>query len=111
MSQPPSSTPPVSLTARLLKTMANVEPFEVKAVILSMLYFLFLFGSYSVIKPVRDAMGTVYGVKNLQELFSATLIASLVFSPLYAGLASRIKLSTSSPMSGVFTQCEIILTA
>ena len=32
---------------------------------LSMLYFLFLFGSYSVIKPVRDAMGTVYGMQHI----------------------------------------------
>jgi AAA family ATP:ADP antiporter len=81
----------------VLKTVAAVEPFEARAVLLSMFYFLFLFGSYSVLKPVRDTMGTVYGVKHLQELFTATLIASLVFSPLYAGLASRLKLSTFLP--------------
>ena len=98
VSQPPpqSATPPSGM-ARLLKTLAAVEAFEVKAVLLSMFYFLFLFGSYSVIKPVRDAMGTVYGVKHLQELFTVTLIASLVFAPLYAGLASRMKLSTFLP--------------
>jgi AAA family ATP:ADP antiporter len=94
-SQPPGQAP--SALAQLLKTLAAVEPFEVKAVLLSMFYFLFLFGSYSVVKPVRDAMGTVYGVKHLQELFTVTLIASLVFSPLYAGLASRMKLSTFLP--------------
>ena len=94
--QPGSATPPSGL-ARLLKTLAAVEAFEVRAVLLSMFYFLFLFGSYSVIKPVRDAMGTVYGVKHLQELFTVTLIASLVFAPLYAGLASRMKLSTFLP--------------
>jgi len=66
-------------------------------VLLSMFYFLFLFGSYSVLKPVRDTMGTIYGVKHLQELFTVTLIASLVFAPLYAGLASRMKLSTFLP--------------
>src|SRR5580700_6452951 len=95
VSQPPpqSATAPSAL-ARLLKTLAAVEPLEVRAVLLSMFYFLFLFGSYSVVKPVRDAMGTVYGVKHLQELFTATFVASLVFAPLYAGLASRIRLST-----------------
>src|SRR5271167_4109267 len=86
-----------SLLAGALKSMAAVEPHEVRAVILSMLYFFFLFGSYSVIKPVRDAMGTVYGVSHLQELFTATLVASQVFAPLYSGLASRIKLSTFLP--------------
>jgi AAA family ATP:ADP antiporter len=83
--------------ARLLKSVAVVEPYEVKAVILSMLYFFFLFGSYSVVKPVRDAMGTVYGVAHLQELFTATLIASFVFAPLYSGLASRLRLSSFLP--------------
>lgn len=86
-----------SLLARLLKYLAAVEPPEVKAVVLSMLYFFFLFGSYSVVKPVRDAMGTVYGVPHLQQLFFATLVASFVFAPLYSGLASRIKLSTFLP--------------
>jgi ATP:ADP antiporter, AAA family len=86
-----------SIFVRAFKSLAVIEDFEVKAVILSMLYFFFLFGSYSVVKPVRDAMGTVYGVKHLQELFTATFLASLVFAPLYAGLASRIRLSTFLP--------------
>jgi ATP:ADP antiporter, AAA family len=93
----PSSIAGPPLLARLLKSVAVVEPYELKAVILSMLYFFFLFGSYSVVKPVRDAMGTVYGVAHLQELFTATLVASFVFAPLYSGLASRIKLSTFLP--------------
>jgi ATP:ADP antiporter, AAA family len=110
VSQPPpqSATAPSAL-ARLLKTVAAVEALEVKAVLLSMLYFLFLFGSYSVIKPVRDAMGTVYGVKHLQELFTVTLIASLVFSPLYAGLASRMKLSTFLPWVYGFVAATILV--
>jgi ATP:ADP antiporter, AAA family len=86
-----------SIFVRAFKSLAVIEDFEFKAVILSMLYFFFLFGSYSVVKPVRDAMGTVYGVKHLQELFTATFLASLVFAPLYAGLASRIRLSTFLP--------------
>jgi len=86
-----------SIFVRAFKSLAVIEDFELKAVILSMLYFFFLFGSYSVVKPVRDAMGTVYGVKHLQELFTVTFFLSLVFAPLYAGLASRIRLSTFLP--------------
>jgi AAA family ATP:ADP antiporter len=94
--------------ARLLKSVAVVEPYEVKAVILSMLYFFFLFGSYSVVKPVRDAMGTVYGVAHLQELFTATLIASFVFAPLYSGLASRLRLSSFLPWVYGFVTVTIL---
>jgi AAA family ATP:ADP antiporter len=96
------------LVARLFKSVAVVEPYEVKAVILSMLYFFFLFGSYSVVKPVRDAMGTVYGVAHLQELFTATLVASFVFAPLYSGLASRIKLSSFLPCVYGFVAVTIL---
>ena len=86
-----------SLIARILKSVAAVEPFELKAVILSMLYFLFLFGSYSVVKPVRDTMGTVYGPTHLNELFTMTFFGTLVVSPLYSGLAARVKLSSFLP--------------
>ncbi len=53
--------------------------------------------------------GTVYGVKHLQELFTVTLIASLVFAPLYAGLASRMKLSTFLPWVYGFVAVTILI--
>jgi ATP:ADP antiporter, AAA family len=86
-----------SLLAGAFKSLAGVEPHELTAVVLSMLYFFFLFGSYSVVKPVRDAMGTVYGIKHLNELFTGTFIGTLILAPLYAGMASRLKLSTFLP--------------
>jgi ATP:ADP antiporter, AAA family len=97
-----------SLLAGALKSMAGVEPHEIAAVMLSMLYFFFLFGSYSVIKPVRDAMGTVYGVKHLNELFLGTFIGTLILAPLYAGMASRLKLSTFLPWVYGFIAVTII---
>jgi ATP:ADP antiporter, AAA family len=81
----------------MFKSMAGVEPHELPAVLLSMLYFFFLFGSYSVVKPVRDAMGTVYGINHLNQLFLGTFIGTLILAPLYAGMASRLKLSNFLP--------------
>jgi AAA family ATP:ADP antiporter len=77
--------------------MKHIESCETRVVTLSVLYFFFLFGSYSLIKPVRDAMGTVYGVSHLQELFTATLLASLILAPLYSGLLARIRLANFLP--------------
>jgi AAA family ATP:ADP antiporter len=74
-----------------------------------MLYFFFLFSSYSVIKPVRDAMGTVYGMAHVQELFTGTFIASFIFAPLYTGLASRLKLSTFLPWVYGFVAGTIVV--
>ncbi|MFI4869801.1 MAG: NTP/NDP exchange transporter [Steroidobacterales bacterium] len=107
-SQSSPSSPRPSVLARLFKSVAAVEPYEVRAVVLSMLYFFFLFGSYSVVKPVRDAMGTIYGVEHYQRLFTATLFASLAFAPLYSGLASRIKLSTFLPWVYGFVAVTIV---
>ena len=98
-----------SFLARLFKSAAVIEPIEMRAVLLSMSYFFFLFGSYSIVKPVRDAMGTVYGMSHIQELFTGTFLLSFVFAPLYSGLASRIKLSTFLPWVYGFVGTTILV--
>jgi AAA family ATP:ADP antiporter len=81
----------------LLKSIAGVEPHEVKAVLLAFVYFFFLMASYFILRPLRDTMGTVYGVDNLQELFTGTFIVSFIVAPIYAGIASRVKLAAFLP--------------
>jgi AAA family ATP:ADP antiporter len=98
-----------SLFARLFRSAAAIEASEMRAVFLSMLYFFFLFGSYSIVKPVRDAMGTVYGMAHIQELFTGTFIASFVFAPLYSAMAARVKLSTFLPWVYGFVALTILL--
>jgi AAA family ATP:ADP antiporter len=95
--------------ARFFKSAAVIEPFEMRAVILSMLFFFLLFGSYSIVKPVRDAMGTVYGMSHIQELFTGTFIASFLFAPIYSWLASRIRLSTFLPCVYGFVAASILV--
>ncbi|HTQ99038.1 MAG TPA: MFS transporter [Candidatus Acidoferrum sp.] len=94
--------------ARLLKVLAKVEPHEVKAVLIAVVYFFFLMASYFILRPLRDAMGTVYGVDHLQELYTGTFISSFIFAPLYAGLASRIKLATLLPWVYGFTALTMV---
>ncbi|MGH8143944.1 MAG: NTP/NDP exchange transporter [Steroidobacteraceae bacterium] len=95
--------------ARLFKSIAAVEPSETRAVVLSMLFGLLLFGSYSVVKPVRDTMGTVYGVSHLQDLFTGTLIGCLLVAPLYSTLAARVRLSTFLPWVYVIVGASILV--
>ena len=83
--------------ARLLKVVAKVEPDEVKAVLISFVYFFFLMASYFILRPLRDTMGTIYGVDKLQQLFTGTFIVSFIVAPVYAGFASRIRLGTFLP--------------
>jgi ATP:ADP antiporter, AAA family len=83
--------------ARLLRVVAKVEPLEAGAVFASFAFCFFVFASYFILRPLRDTMGTVYGVSHLQELFTGTFLASFIVAPIYAGLASRIRLVTFLP--------------
>jgi AAA family ATP:ADP antiporter len=94
---------------RLFTFAAVIEPYEMKAVILSFAYFAFLMASYFVLRPVRDAMGTVYGVSHLQELFTGTFVVSFLVAPVYAGLASRIKLSNFLPWVYRFISLTVLV--
>ncbi|QNB16071.1 hypothetical protein G5S35_30850 [Paraburkholderia tropica] len=54
------------------------------------LYVFCVLCSYYVIRPIRDAMGIDGGVRNLQWLFSATLICMLLANLPFAALARRL---------------------
>ena len=81
----------------MFRTITTVEPIEIKAVLLSFLYCFFIFVSYFIVRPLRDTMGTVYGVAHLQELFTGTFVLSFIVAPIFAGLASRIRLASFLP--------------
>jgi len=95
--------------SRALKLIAAVEPAEIKAVVLSFIYFFFLMASYFILRPLRDTMGTVYGVAHLQELFTGTFVVSFIVAPVYAGFASRIRLATFLPWVYGFIALSMIL--
>src|SRR5579863_1095838 len=80
-----------------LQRVVCIEPGELKVVLSSFVYFFFLMASYFILRPLRDTMGTIYGVDHLQELFTGTFIVSFIVAPLYAGFASRIRLATFLP--------------
>jgi ATP:ADP antiporter, AAA family len=79
---------------------AEVAPHERRAVLLAFMCNFVLLGSYYILRPVRDTVATVIGVGQLQNLFTATFIGTLVASPIYAMLASRLRLTRLLP--GVF---------
>jgi len=86
--------------ARPLDIAAQVAPHERRAVMLAFMCNFVLLGSYYILRPVRDTVATVIGVGQLQNLFSATFVGTLVASPIYVMLASRVKLARLLP--GVF---------
>jgi ATP:ADP antiporter, AAA family len=86
--------------ARVLEVTAQVAPHERRAVVLAFMCNFVLLGSYYILRPVRDTVATVVGVGQLQNLFSATFLGTLLASPIYAMLAARLSLTRLLP--GVF---------
>jgi ATP:ADP antiporter, AAA family len=84
----------------LLDRIAQVGPRERKAVALAFACNFALLGSYYILRPVRDTLATDFGPQQLQLLFTGTFIGSLVASPIYSALASRLSLRRLLP--GVF---------
>lgn len=72
----------------LLKTV-QVEPSEVRALLWSFSYFFALLCSYYIVRPMRDEMGILGGVENLQWLFTGTLLAMTAAIPLFGWVSSR----------------------
>jgi AAA family ATP:ADP antiporter len=103
-----TAAPPTALQ-RLFQTTAKVEPYEIKAAVLSFSYMFLLLGSYYILRPVRDAMGTVYGVDELEELWTYTFIFSFITAPVYGYFASKLKLSTLLPWTYGFFVINIIV--
>lgn len=69
--------------------LVQLEPGEGYAVFWSCSYFFSLLCSYYIIRPVRDEMGILGGVENLQWLFTGTLIAMTAAVPLFGWVSSR----------------------
>ena len=95
-----ASRPPASRFVPLLKRIAGVEPHERRAVVLAFLCYCTLFGSYYILRPVRDTFATEFGFNDLPLLFTGTFFGSLLASPLYAALAARFAVQRLLP--GVF---------
>ncbi len=84
----------------IVNKVTDARPHEVRAVALAFLCNFVLMASYYLLRPVRDAMATVFGVSQLQNLFTGTLVLTLICSPIFAWLTDTFKLSRLLP--GVF---------
>ncbi|WP_238995919.1 NTP/NDP exchange transporter [Azotobacter chroococcum] len=83
-----SATLPVPL--RRLAGLINAGPGELAAALAGFALFFCLFAGYFMLRPIRESMGVMGGVENLQWLFSATFVVMLAAVPLFAWLNSRV---------------------
>jgi len=91
---------PVSRLGERLQRIAQIGPHERRAVALAFLCHFTMFSSYYILRPVRDTVATVFGTAELPWLYIGTFAGTLIASPIYAALATRLRLSSLLP--GVF---------
>jgi len=87
----------------------RIEPHERRAVALAFVCNFVLLGSYYILRPVRDTVATIFGSGQLQNLFTATFVGTLIASPIYAAVASRVKLKRLLPRVFWFWVFNILL--
>ncbi|HRQ04771.1 MAG TPA: MFS transporter [Nitrosomonas halophila] len=80
---------PARLPADRFASWLMVKKGEYAALSLAFVYFFLLLGGYSILKPVRDAMGLAGGAGHLPWLFTATFVVMLAMVPAYGWLCSR----------------------
>ncbi len=74
----------------LLRRLAMVRKGETRILYWAAAYFFFLFMSYYLLRPMREAFGIAKGADKLPWLMTGTMAAMLLANPLYAALVSRI---------------------
>jgi len=92
-----------------LQRLIDVRPGEVSSLLWASLFHFCAFVAYSILRPIRDAMGAESGVENLPWLFTATLVAMLVVNPPYAALVARLPRMRFISYTYRFFQSNLVL--
>ena len=74
---------------RILKWIVPVRDNEIRAVVLSTLFFFLLFAGYYPLRALRETMGVESGVSTIPLLWTCTLVVMLLINPIYAWIVSH----------------------
>ena len=91
-----------------LRRLLRFEPGETRIALWAGTYYFCLMCSYFILKPLRDEMGVVSGVENLQYLFTATFIVMLLIVPVFGWIASRYTREKYLPYVYIFFLANIL---
>jgi len=94
---------------RLLEKHSQIKSAEIKIVFWSFIYFFMLLASYFILRPLRDEMGIINGVSNMQWLFTGTFLTMLAIVPVFGYITSRFKIGSVLRFSYVFFILNILI--
>jgi AAA family ATP:ADP antiporter len=82
---------------QFLRRLVVLQPGEAPALLASFATLLCMFASYTILRPVRDALGITSGLENIPYLFWSVFGVMLLLQPLYGWLTSRFPRSVFLP--------------
>src|SRR6202047_4277200 len=89
--------------SQLLRRLVILQPGEAPVLLASFATLLCMFSSYTILRPVRDALGITSGLETIPYLFWGVFVAMLLLQPVYGWLPSRFPRSVFLPWAfGVF---------
>jgi len=86
----------------LIERTIDLRAGELPALLISFSYFFFLLCAYYIIRPLRDEMGILGGIKNLPWVFTGTFLVVLAMVPLYGWVSSRFARKKFLPLVYLF---------
>jgi AAA family ATP:ADP antiporter len=112
VSPPGGAVPGIpGIAYRLLRRVIDVRPEEVRVLFWCWLYIFAVLSSYYIMRPIRDQMGVAGGVRNLQWLFTGTLVGMVVLNLPFAYLVKTLPRRRFIPLTYRFFALNIILFA
>jgi ATP:ADP antiporter, AAA family len=93
---------------RFLRIWVDLKRRELPGLLLAFGCAATMFSAYSLLRPVRDAMGVTSGVESLPLLFWATFAVTLLLQPIYGWVLSRFSRAIALPSIYVFVAITLV---
>ena len=93
----------------LLRRLVILQPGEAPVLLASFATLLCVFSSYTILRPVRDALGITSGLENIPYLFWGVFVVMLLLQPLYGWLTSRFPRSVFLPWVYGFFAANLLI--
>lgn len=83
--------------SRFVTTATKIEPREMRATLLSFVFVFVLMTAYSILKPVRDALGADWGAVGLSVTWTVNFVLSVIAVSVYGAALSAIRFRAVVP--------------
>ena len=95
--------------SQLLRRLVILQPGEAPVLLASFGTLLCVFSSYTILRPVRDALGITSGLEKIPYLFWGVFAVMLLLQPLYGWLTSRFPRSVFLPWVYGFFAANLLI--